>query len=206
MAPTAIFAFNTKEQKSHHSDPQNCLHHDHLNHHYCAIIAYQRQLMILGIFLFILKQASLDSSSFPNLIPRIDFFIYRQITFFFKPYSAFVFLFTSDCDRDCGSADRRYLLVGSVHCFALFSTFVEERKTIEYQHTSSLLSSNCVLFFPMQPKQLTVVSSTSETLLHITLPLFSCSLRPVRRSWRAERCMRLSIIHKDTKRFVSSVA
>lgn len=106
MAPTAIFALNTsggKEQKSHQSDPQNCLHHDHLNHHYCAIIAYQRQLMILGIFLFILKQASLDSSSLPNLIPRIDFFIYRQITFFFflkKPYSAFVFLFTSGCDRE----------------------------------------------------------------------------------------------------------
>lgn len=67
MAPTVIFAFNIrvdKEQKlaekwqslhPHHFHPHNCLHHDHLNNHYCIIITYQEHHGILGIFTLILR-------------------------------------------------------------------------------------------------------------------------------------------------------
>ena len=72
MALTTIFAFNISADKEHnpaeqwqhfsphHFHPHNCLHCDHLNLHYwIVIITYQHHLRIVGIFLRILKEASL---------------------------------------------------------------------------------------------------------------------------------------------------
>lgn len=70
MEPIVIFAFNIhteKEQNTaeqwqnlhpHQFHPHNCLHCDHLNHHYCIItITYQHHLGIVRIFFPILKEA-----------------------------------------------------------------------------------------------------------------------------------------------------
>lgn len=70
MALTAIFAFNISTDEEHnpaeqwqklypyHFHPHNCLHCDHLNHHYRIIITYQHHQGIVGIFRRILKEAS----------------------------------------------------------------------------------------------------------------------------------------------------
>ncbi len=99
MAPTSTFPFNIcadKEQNPaeqwqnlhpHHFHPHNCLHCDHLNHHYCIIITYQHHLGIAGIFLPFLKEAqfliqsSLNSS---NIILKIDFLPYSRDVIIFK--------------------------------------------------------------------------------------------------------------------------
>lgn len=79
MAPTAIFAFNISADKEknpaerwqnlhpHHFHPHNCLHCDHLSHHYCIIVAYRHHLGIVGIFLPILKEAIASSSPHSEL-------------------------------------------------------------------------------------------------------------------------------------------
>lgn len=98
MAPTAIFPFNIRADKEqnpaeqrqnlhpHRFHPHNCLHCDHLNHHYCIIITYQHHLGIVGIFLKEARFLIQSSLNFSNVIPKIDFSTYSR-DIFFKPLS-----------------------------------------------------------------------------------------------------------------------